>query len=242
MTPRCWAVLPAAGTGSRMGSDIPKQYLPLSGATLIEHSLRALLCCDQIAGVVVPLHAEDHRAAQLPVFQDTRVRCVEGAGQRSESVLAGLRALCDNAFTTPFVGPAPCADDWVLVHDAARPCLTQGDLARLISAVIDTGLGGILAQPVVDTIKRADAEEHVQVTVDREGLWRAQTPQMFALGELIQALEVALTEGRIVTDEASVMEQAGLPVQLVPGSASNLKVTVAEDLPLAEFFMQQMDD
>ncbi len=134
---RCWAVLPAAGTGSRMGGDLPKQYMEVAGATLLEHSLRALLDCEQLAGVVVALHAHDSRAAALPIFQDPRVQTVTGAEQRSGSVLAGLDALADRA--------AP--QDWVLVHDAARPCLQSEDIVRLMETVTASGTGGILAEP-----------------------------------------------------------------------------------------------
>lgn len=227
-TSRCWAVLPAAGTGSRMAADIPKQYLQVAGATLLEHSLRALLACGQIAGIVVALHPEDTRAAQLPVFRDARVHTVVGADARSGSVLAGLDALCAVA--------AP--QDWVLVHDAARPCLQASDIARLIDAVIAANTGGILAEPIVDTVKQASQDARVVRTLDRATLWRAQTPQMFRLDELRVALHGALKQGLAVTDEASAMELAGYPVQLIVGPPGNLKVTVPADLPLADWYLQ----
>lgn len=225
---QCWAVLPAAGTGSRMAAGLPKQYLQVAGATLLEHSLHALLACERIAGIVVALHPEDTRAAQLPVFRDARVQTVVGAQARSGSVLAGLDALCARA--------AP--QDWVLVHDAARPCLQTSDIARLIDAVTAANTGGILAEPIVDTVKQASQDARVVRTLDRATLWRAQTPQMFRLDELRQALRAAVEQGLAVTDEASAMELAGHPVQLVVGPPGNLKVTVPADLPLANWYLQ----
>ena len=226
---RCWAVLPAAGTGSRMGEELPKQYLEVAGATLLEHSLRALLRCEQLAGVVVALHPEDSRAAGLPVFQDPRVHSVTGAEQRSGSVLAGL--------DSPMSLAAPM--DWALVHDAARPCLQLEDIQRLIAAVMTGGTGGILAEPITDTVKQASDESRVLRTLDRTTLWRAQTPQMFRLDELRLALAQAQEQGLAVTDEASAMEMAGYPVQLIAGSAGNLKVTVPADLSLAAWYLEQ---
>jgi len=225
---RCWAVLPAAGTGSRMGGDLPKQYMQVAGATLLEHSLRALLACEQLSGVVVALHATDCRAAALPIFQDPRVQTVTGAKQRSGSVLAGLEHLLSEA--------AP--RDWVLVHDAARPCLRAHDIERLIEAVTASGTGGILAEPIVDTVKQASPDALVIRTLDRATLWRAQTPQMFRLDELRRALAQAQEKDLAVTDEACAMEMAGYPIQLIAASAGNLKVTVAADLPLAAWYLQ----
>ncbi len=226
--PQCWAVLPAAGIGARMGAELPKQYLQVAGATLLEHSLRALLDCGRIAGVVVALHPKDNRARQLPVFQDARVWTVPGGELRSESVLAGLDAVAERA--------AP--RDWVLVHDAARPCLQTTDIDELIEAVAARDTGGILAEPIVDTVKQASPDALVERTLDRTTLWRAQTPQMFRLEELRQALNQARARGAAVTDEASAMELAGYPVQLIVGPAGNLKVTRPEDLPLAAWYLQ----
>jgi len=225
---RFWAVLPAAGTGSRMGGELPKQYLQVAGATLLEHSLRALLACQQLSAVIVALHPQDNRALQLPIFEDPRVQTVTGAAQRSGSVLAGLDALLAQA--------AP--HDWVLVHDAARPCVAAADIEQLMQVVTASGTGGILAERIVDTVKQASAGSLVERTLDRTALWRAQTPQMFRLGELRQALDQAQARGLNVTDEASAMELAGFPVQLVAGSAPNLKVTVPADLPLAAWYLQ----
>ncbi len=225
---RCWAVLPAAGTGSRMGGELPKQYMEVAGATLLEHSLRALLECEQLTGIVVALHAKDSRAAALTIFRDPRVHTVTGAEQRSGSVLAGLNALADRA--------AP--RDWVLVHDAARPCLQAVDIVKLMETVTASGTGGILAEPIVDTVKEGSHDALVVRTLDRATLWRAQTPQMFRLDELRRALAQAHEQGLVVTDEASAMELAGHPVQLIAASTGNLKVTIPADLPLAAWYLQ----
>ena len=226
---KCWGVIPAAGTGSRMASDIPKQYLPLAGATVLEHSLAALLNCDLIESVVVALSPDDEHAAAISGLHNARVLMVEGGRQRSDSVLAGLKALEHLA--------AP--GDWVLVHDAARPCVSQQDISSLVRAVIDENVGGILAAPVVDTVKRAGGDNRVRETLPRERLWRAQTPQMFRLGSLRSALENAKLNGYDVTDEASAMELAGESVQLITGASSNLKITQPQDLSLAEFYLSQ---
>ncbi|MFV0276063.1 MAG: 2-C-methyl-D-erythritol 4-phosphate cytidylyltransferase [Parahaliea sp.] len=223
-----YAVVPAAGIGRRMGSDCPKQYLPLAGATVLEHSLRALLRLDRLVRVAVALHPDDTRASALGLLQDPRVLCLAGGAERADSVLAGLKGLQEFAYE----------DDWVLVHDAARPCLRLADLEALVERVLDTQEGGILAQPVVDTLKFAGASGRVECTVDRQHCWRAQTPQMFRFGQLREALAGALAAGVAVTDEASAMEWAGHPVHLVPGGGDNLKVTVADDLALAAFYLQ----
>lgn len=229
---RCWAVLPAAGIGTRMGGELPKQYLRVAGATVLEHSLRALLACQRLVAVVVALHPDDERAGELSVFNDPRVQRVSGGAERSDSVRAGLAALASQA------GPA----DWVLVHDAARPCLQAQDIANLIEQVIVSGTGGILAEAIVDTVKQGGADALVQRTLDRSTLWRAQTPQMFRLVELRAALQRAAEQGLSITDEASAMELAGYPVQLVSGPTRNLKVTHPADLRLAAWYLSGQAD
>jgi 2-C-methyl-D-erythritol 4-phosphate cytidylyltransferase len=224
---RCWGVIPAAGTGSRMAARTPKQYLKVAGATLLEHSLRALLACERLAGVVVALHPEDEWAEGVSLLADSRVVRVAGGAQRSDSVQAALGAVLARGDL----------EDWVLVHDAARPCLQGADLSRLLEQVLDSGVGGILAQPVVDTVKQAGANGRVLRTLDRSSLWRAQTPQMFRLGQLYAALQAARENGLAVSDEAFAMELAGHAVQLVTGSGRNLKVTVPEDLQLAAWYL-----
>lgn len=211
-----------------MGGDVPKQYLEIGGITLLEYSLRALLANPCILGACVALHADDARAQGIALMADPRVARTTGRAQRSGSVLAALEAL-----------DAAGDDDWVLVHDAARPCVRAADIESLIETVTASGCGGLLAEAVVDTVKRADSQGRVNATLPREGLWRAQTPQMFRLGELRAAIESAHAQGEEVTDEAAAMELAGHPVQVVPGSRANLKVTVPADLPLAALYLDQ---
>lgn len=222
---RCWGVIPAAGVGARMAAAVPKQHLEVGGKSLLQHSLEALLAIAAVESVVVALGVNDSRVPTLRGLP--RVHLAIGGARRADSVLAALRVLQEFAE----------ADDWVLVHDAARPCLAPADGGRLVAAVLASGTGALLAEPVVDTIKRVDGDGRVLETVDRSELWRAQTPQMFRLGELLAALELALAAGVAITDEASAMEWAGHPVAVVPGSSRNLKVTVPADLALAAFYL-----
>ncbi|MCR9105050.1 MAG: 2-C-methyl-D-erythritol 4-phosphate cytidylyltransferase [Gammaproteobacteria bacterium] len=228
--PRYWAVLPAAGIGSRMGADVPKQYLEVAGHTLLEHALHALLSCEQIAGVCVALHANDTRARHLSLMSDPRVQHTTGAAQRSGSVLAGLEALADVADD----------NDWILVHDAARPCLRRADIVGLLHCVVGAQVdGALLAEPLVDTVKQVNGDARITRTLDRSQLWRAQTPQMFRLGQLRDALKRAHSSETGITDEASAMELAGYSVQVIPCGAHNMKVTVPADLELAAFYLAQ---
>lgn len=222
---RCWGVIPAAGIGARMVAANPKQHLEVAGKSLLQHSLDALLAVAAVEAVVVALGADDARGPAL--LSLPRVRLAVGGARRADSVLAALRVLQKFADE----------DDWVLVHDAARPCLLPADGERLVTTVLASGTGALLAEPVVDTIKQVDADGRVLGTLDRSQLWRAQTPQMFRLGQLVEALERALRAGAAITDEASAMEWAGHPVAVVPGSSRNLKVTVPEDLALAAFYL-----
>jgi 2-C-methyl-D-erythritol 4-phosphate cytidylyltransferase len=214
-----------------MGAQLPKQYLKLAGATVLEHSLCALLVCDFIEKVIVALSPLDEMANSVVALRDPKVLLVKGGEARSDSVLAGLAALQDLA--------AP--DDWVLVHDAARPCVAPDDILALAQQVCRSGVGGILAVPIVDTVKRAGADNTVDKTIPRNELWCAQTPQMFRYESLCSALSNAAQRGIAITDEASAMELRGERVQLVAGSVSNLKVTVPEDLPLAEFYLTRQN-
>lgn len=225
---RCWGVIPAAGIGSRMSADLPKQYLLLQGISVLEHSLKALLECSPIDSVMVALHPDDDRYAVMDCFADARVMRAAGGDTRADSVLAALQALSSLA--------AP--RDWVLVHDAARPCVLPAQIMRLIGSVFASDVGGILAEPVVDTVKQASEDGRVLRTLERSHLWRAQTPQMFRFDLLRSALEDALAAGISITDEASAMEQAGHPVQLVPSSSRNLKITLPEDLQMADYFLR----
>lgn len=224
MKDRFWVVVPAAGSARRMGAAVPKQYLPLAGRTVIEWSLAPFLAHPGAAAVVVALSANDQHWSQLGLAGETKIVTTMGGAERMDSVLAGLRALQDRA--------AP--DDWVLVHDAARPCLAASDLDRMLIELNGDPVGGLLAAPVVDTLKRADESGRVAQTVAREKLWRALTPQMFRYSVLQRALESAQAKGTAVTDEAQAVEALGLQPKLVAGDADNIKITLPEDLPRAE--------
>lgn len=219
---RHWAVVPAAGLGRRMQSDTPKQYLPVAGQTIIQHTIQRLLSWGFLELVVVVLGPDDDRWRKLPLSGDSRVRTVVGGSERCDSVLAGLDALSDQA----------AASDWVWVHDACRPCVARADVLRLRAAVADDSVGGLLAVPIAETVKRADASVRVEQTLDRSKLWLAQTPQVFHYAVLREALLAARQAGDIVTDEASAIEQAGLGALLVKGDPSNIKLTRPEDLAL----------
>jgi 2-C-methyl-D-erythritol 4-phosphate cytidylyltransferase len=207
-----------------MGSfDRPKQYLTLCGRPLIEWAVAPLLEHVAISAVVVAVAPDDPFWNQTSLAAHSRVRRVAGGAERADSVRAGIAALAGEA----------ASDDWVLVHDAARPCLPAEDVERLMTDLADHPVGGLLATPVVDTLKRADAKGCVAQTVPREGLWRALTPQMFRFGVLERALRTAAERSVSVTDEAQAVELLGLAPKLVPGSADNLKVTTPPDLECA---------
>jgi 2-C-methyl-D-erythritol 4-phosphate cytidylyltransferase len=220
------ALVPAAGSGSRMGGTLPKQYLPLSGRPLIAHTLQVLISHPRIERVFVVLSPEDVHW-DMQSIQNEKLSVLRCGGEtRAQSVTSGLKSLADDLKS----------DDWVLVHDAARPCLRQEHLDKLFSTLADDPVGGILAMPVADTLKRADAEQRIAETVPRESLWQAQTPQMFRYALLLNALQKA---GDQVTDEASAIEKMGLKPKLVEGDAGNLKVTYPRDLELAAMILQQ---
>jgi len=213
------AVVPAAGSGLRMASATPKQYLPLAGRTVIEHALKSLLDHPGLLRLVVAVAPADKTFPSLAVAGDSRVEVVSGGTTRADSVAAGLEALQDLA-----------PDTLVLVHDAARPCLDRTQIDRLLTGASD-GSGALLARPMRDTLKREREGGRVAATVEREGLWQALTPQAFPLGVLADAL-AASREG--VTDEASAVEQSGGAPRLVEGDPCNIKVTRPGDLALAE--------
>jgi 2-C-methyl-D-erythritol 4-phosphate cytidylyltransferase len=222
------AVVPAAGTGRRFGAAIPKQYLPLHGATVLEHSLQLLLNIAQLDRIVVALHPEDERWRELPVFADPRIEVVAGGDERCHSVLSGLQQLERG-------GAVP---EWVLVHDVARPCCPRADIERLLAQLAQHPVGGLLAVPASDTIKRVDGARQIVETVDRSWLWQAQTPQLFRYRLLLDALSHCLGLGMTVTDEAQAVEALGWEAQVVEGSKRNIKITRPEDLALAEFFLR----
>jgi len=222
--PRLFALVPAAGSGSRMGADRPKQYAPLAGRPLIAHALHTLCAHPRIEQVLVVLAPGDREFAALDwsACGDKLVPLYCGGETRAASVFNGLLAAND----------AIDGNDWVLVHDAARPGLGADDIDRLIAGVGDSEVGGLLALPAADTLKRASEDGEVLCTEPRDRLWHAQTPQMFRYRVLVEALRRA--DIAAVTDEASAVELTGARPRLVRGSAANFKVTYAEDLALAE--------
>jgi 2-C-methyl-D-erythritol 4-phosphate cytidylyltransferase len=224
--PLYFALVPAAGAGSRFGGATPKQYLRIHGRPLLWHAVAGLIGCPAIQRVFVVLHPQD-TWFQLQTEWPGRVETVWMGGEtRAHSVLNGLRAARETITDA----------DWVLVHDAARPCITPELVQALIAGVADDPAGGILALPVADTLKRADASQHIVATQPRDGLWQAQTPQMFRYGTLVDALSAA--DLASTTDEASAVERLGLRPQLVPGSTRNIKVTYPDDLKLAELLLR----
>lgn len=227
---RTWVIVPAAGRGLRFGSALPKQYLPLAGATVLAHTLRRLddLGC---LGMAIGLAPDDmHWPAYRPALT-TPLIPFEGGAERAVTVLRGLVALRDRARP----------DDLVFVHDAARPCVRRADLERLRAAAESAADGALLARPVADTVKREGAKDFVSDTLDRRGLWLAQTPQVFAYARLHEALSQALAAGALVTDEASAIEYLGGQPRLVIGSPDNIKITLPEDLALAELYLMRKE-
>lgn len=221
-----WCVLPAAGKGVRAGGDRPKQYQPIGGRPMIEHTLERLAAHPLVAGLVVAIAAGDRHFAATDTIGGKPLLVTVGGGERSDSVLAGLLAL-----------PASVGErDFVLVHDAARPCVRADDIARLVE-LAGQGEGGLLGAPLRDTLKRADAACHSIATEPREGRWRAFTPQMFRRGPLVRALRLAGEDGIVVSDEAMAMERFGVAPLLVEGSEDNIKVTTPADFALAEFLL-----
>jgi len=227
---RHFALVPAAGVGARLGADCPKQYVPLAGKPMLLHALDTFAGAAVIDHVYVVVSPEDGYVAQAmaraPHLRGRVTVLPCGGATRRDSVLNGLQAIGDRVFD----------DDWVLVHDAARPGLTEALVARLIASVADDPVGGLLALPVVDTLKRAGPDGRADATVSREGLWAAQTPQMFRRGLLVRAL----TSAREATDEAGAVEALGLKPTLVEGSHRNFKVTLPHDMALAELYLREL--
>jgi 2-C-methyl-D-erythritol 4-phosphate cytidylyltransferase len=226
---RLWAVIPAAGSGSRMGAALPKQYLSIDGRTVLEHTLRRVLAFARVRRVVVSIARDDAWFAGLPVASDARVQTCIGGAERCDSVLNALDVVAAQAR----------ADDLVLVHDAARPCVRLSEIVALVAAAAAESTGALLAMPVVDTVKQADAEGRVAQTLDRNQVWLAATPQVIRYGVLRDALIDARRNGINVTDEAQAVERLGGKPRLVACSRDNLKITRAEDLALAAFWLQR---
>jgi 2-C-methyl-D-erythritol 4-phosphate cytidylyltransferase len=229
MDSRCFALIPAAGSGSRAGASQPKQYVLLNGEPMLVHTVRAFLDTPGIAAVRVIFSPDDpwpdsQPARQMLESAGARLRYQAiGGASRAESVRNGLTALCGEARD----------DDWILVHDAARPCIRPDMVTTLIGQLRDDPVGGLLALPVADTVKRAGMDDRVEATIPRDRLWLAQTPQMFRLGKLVDAYRRA----GAVTDEAGAMEACGLLPRLIPGDVRNIKVTYPADFALAEQYL-----
>jgi 2-C-methyl-D-erythritol 4-phosphate cytidylyltransferase len=229
---RFWCIVPAAGIGKRMQADCPKQYLtlPITPAmTILEHTLMRLLEIQIFEKIVVAISDEDCYWDHLSISKSEKIMCTKGGAERADSVLSCLHALQSQANE----------QDWVLVHDAARPCITAYDIKQLIDKIVDDNIGGILALPSNDTLKKTEKNIIVS-TLDRRQIWRALTPQMFRYGMLKHSLEQTKGDQRI-TDEASALEALGLTPKIVEGRFDNIKVTHPEDLTLAAFFITQQN-
>lgn len=218
-------VIPAAGIGKRVGADIPKQYLAILDKTIIEHSIAPFLAHPDIKKVIVSVAKNDQWFKTLSVAQHPKLTIVEGGKERVDSVLNALKTLPNN--------------DYVLVHDAARPCLQTSDIDKLISHARTTKTGAMLACRVRDTMKRTNQSNQIEHTVERQNLWHALTPQMFNNQQLITAIS-NIDEQHLITDEASAIELAGGSVTIIEGRSDNLKVTQSEDLLLAEFYLSKL--
>lgn len=224
-----WIIVPAAGLGKRMGASVAKQYLRINKKTILELTLDRLSLLEHIEKIILVLHPEDSSWKFLNTSGYQNVVTVDGGEERHHSVLNGLNYLREEADT----------DDWVLVHDAVRPCVAVSDIHSLMTNLPEDASGGLLACPVKETVKRGGGSDEVLATVDRSRLWLAATPQMFRFGVLCQALEAALEQGINVTDEASAVEALGHKVQLIQGRPDNIKITEPEDLNLVEFLLKR---
>lgn len=227
---RVWAVVPAAGKGLRVGGNLPKQYLPLAGSTVIQRTLNRLSKLP-VEAIIVAVAADDDRAAALEYREPSLLRFVNGGAERADSVLAGLEFIADLA----------ADDDWVLVHDVARPCVRLEDIESLLRQIESHPAGGLLGNRVRDTMKRAHGDE-VAETVARDHLWHALTPQVFRYALLRDALRAAQAEGVIVTDEAQAVERQGERPLLLEGARDNIKITWPEDLQMAEAFLRLQEE
>lgn len=224
-----WVIIPAAGVGRRMQSEVPKQYLPLNGATVLERTLQIFLLHPQVRRVYVVLHANDSDWTQLGCAEHPLIETVTGGAERIHSVMQALHALQDVA----------ASNDWVMVHDAVRPCLTLGQLNNLLQTIADHPVGGALAVPVHDTLMQGDHWQRVVTPVPRDNVWQVQTPQVFRYAKLLAALNKVMADGKMVTDDASALHYVGEEVLLIAGNRANIKITWPEDLLLAQKILQE---
>lgn len=231
-TSRYWGIVGAAGLGTRMKSDIPKQYLSLNGKTVLEHTLERLLSYPLFEKIVVVLRPDDSHWPTLSISNHLQVLTTTGGLERCHSVLQGLYALREKANE----------NDWVLVHDAVRPCIRHSDIHKLTTQLADHPVGGVLGAPLRNTIKQTTVDRCGVITLDRSRLWEVFTPQMFRYGTLYHALHTAIDNNQAVTDEASAMELMGAMPALVEGRRDNIKITEPADLRLAQFFLDFCDN
>lgn len=222
-----WAIVPAAGSGQRFGAELAKQFHSIGDRLVADHTLSRLLCISKLQKILVPCDTNAEHWAQVSAVADPRVELLGGGAERVHSVLNGLRALSDIA----------ASDDWVLVHDMARPCITSADINKLIEQLDGHPVGGILAAPISDTLKRVTPDNALEKTLDRSDYRAAQTPQMFRYGLLVRALEAMLEKHQVPTDEASAIEYLGESAMVVEGRRDNIKITHREDLIIAQAIM-----
>lgn len=229
--PEYWVIIPAAGVGSRFGKTFPKQYLKIGEKTVIEHTISLFLSLDWITKIVIVLSPDDTFFSQLPLYGHSKLVCVPGAEERMDSVLNALNHL----------ETIVKKQDWILVHDAVRPCLHPKDLRSLVTDLQDDRVGGILATPVQDTLKYLDEKQNITHTVERTNLWQAQTPQMFRFELLINAYRHSKKLGLKLTDDASAVEQLAIHPKVVKSEHPNPKLTLARDLPFVRALLTSQE-
>jgi 2-C-methyl-D-erythritol 4-phosphate cytidylyltransferase len=227
---KVWAVVPAAGISLRMGTGLPKQYQIVSGLPILHHTLARLCSSPSITGVVAGINSNDKSWNENPFIHVKMLGKYTGGEERADTVLAGLEFL---------TAQGASETDWALVHDAARPCIMQQDIANLVEAAEFSQQGAVLGSTVSDTLKMTGDETRIESTINRSGLWRAFTPQIFPLSELANALEHARKQGISVTDESMAMEILGTHATMVQGHNSNIKITIPADLDLAEIYLRE---
>lgn len=231
MARRIWAVIPAGGVGSRMDAKVPKQYMLIDAQPMLLRTLKRVCDIESVSKLVIGIAKEDAHWPRLSFSHPKLAEIVNAGASRVDTVLNCLLK----------IESLGAADDWALVHDAARPCVRQAEVSGLINTCLSENTGGILALPLSDTIKRAQAASRpsrIETTVSREHLWRAMTPQLFKVGELLSAIQSAKKSGANITDEASAMEAAGFQPLLVPCSPDNIKVTYPQDITFAEMILK----
>ncbi|MBK68950.1 MAG: 2-C-methyl-D-erythritol 4-phosphate cytidylyltransferase [Legionellales bacterium] len=227
---RLWVVIPAAGIGKRMGVDIPKQYITVCDKAIIEHTVEKFTSRNDLQGILVALSNSDQHWSTLELSKNNKITTVTGGEERYKSVYNALCSLKNKADD----------DDWILVHDAVRPCITTSEIDQFIADLDHlNGIGGILALPCFETMKKANTNHEIEETIDRKFIWHAQTPQMFRYKKLFLAIEKIMNENIFITDEAMAMELAGYKPILIQGTHSNIKITDQNDLKYLESFLRQ---